>query len=126
MTYLGSLTARSDITWETYNLVVWSGAETFVIIICGSVPPLKTLWSKYVSKSTLIGPDTRQRYGGGPDGERMAARMASDKEDSSYASSKTGVSHVQSEQRTEYMKNGDAKGIQTVRDFEVSSAQMSV
>ncbi|ERF71197.1 hypothetical protein EPUS_06026 [Endocarpon pusillum Z07020] len=125
MTYLGSLTARSDITWETYNLVVWSGAETFVIIICGSVPPLKTLWSKYVSKSTLIGPDTRQRYGGGPDGERMAARMASDK-DSSFASSKTGVSHVESEHRKDCMKKGGAREIHTVRDFEVSSAQMSV
>lgn len=126
MTYLGSLTARSDITWETYNLVVWSGAETFVIIVCGSVPPLKTLWSKYVSKSTLIGPDTRQRYGGGPDGKRMAARMADDDKDLSYASSGTGVSHVQSEQAKEYSGSGDARGIHTVRHFEVSSTQLSV
>ncbi|GAB0134512.1 hypothetical protein EsDP_00002879 [Epichloe bromicola] len=39
--YLSSLTARSDITWETYNLYLWSGMELFVIIVCGSVPPIK-------------------------------------------------------------------------------------
>lgn len=35
----------------TYNLVVWSGAEDFVIIVCGSVPTLKPLWDRYVSKT---------------------------------------------------------------------------
>jgi hypothetical protein len=42
--FLASLSARSDLTWETYNLFVWSSAELFVIIVCGSVPPIKPLY----------------------------------------------------------------------------------
>ena len=48
--YLSSLSARSDITWETYNLMVWSGSELFVIIFCGSVPPIKPLYDYLVGK----------------------------------------------------------------------------
>lgn len=33
---------------KSYNLDVWSGSELFVIIICGSVPPLKVLWDRYI------------------------------------------------------------------------------
>lgn len=36
---------------ETYNLVVWNGAEDFVIIVCGSVPVLKPLWKRYIIKT---------------------------------------------------------------------------
>lgn len=74
-TYLASLTERSDITCksslmspfrpgnrqltatlagETYNLVVWSGAENFVVIVCGSVPPLKPFYDKYISDNRLF------------------------------------------------------------------------
>lgn len=35
----------------TYNLVVWSGAEDFIIIVCGSVPTLKPLWDRYITKT---------------------------------------------------------------------------
>lgn len=35
---------------STYDLDVWSGAELFVIIVCGSIPPLKILWDRYVRK----------------------------------------------------------------------------
>ncbi|KAI1759504.1 hypothetical protein GGR53DRAFT_141107 [Hypoxylon sp. FL1150] len=41
---LVSLAARSDLTWETFNLFAWVSAEIFVIIICGSVPALKPIW----------------------------------------------------------------------------------
>ncbi|KAL9045812.1 MAG: hypothetical protein Q9214_001212, partial [Letrouitia sp. 1 TL-2023] len=29
-----------------YDMVVWSGAEDFVIILCGSAPTLKPLWDR--------------------------------------------------------------------------------
>ncbi len=34
----------------TYDLIVWSGAELFVILVCGSIPPLKTLWDRFIAK----------------------------------------------------------------------------
>jgi hypothetical protein len=52
MNYLRTLGAHSDITWETYNLIVWSGSELFVLIFCGSIPPLKGLWDRLFGKST--------------------------------------------------------------------------
>ena len=29
---------------ETYNLYAWSGSELFVIMVCGSIPPIKPLY----------------------------------------------------------------------------------
>ena len=29
---------------ETYNLYAWSASELFVIMICGSIPPIKPLY----------------------------------------------------------------------------------
>lgn len=37
-----------------YPAVVWSGSEIFVIIICGSIPSLKPLWDRYVSKKRAL------------------------------------------------------------------------
>ncbi|QUC21865.1 uncharacterized protein UV8b_06106 [Ustilaginoidea virens] len=66
--YLYQLSARSDITWETYNLYVWSGLELFVIIVCGSLPPIKPVcdWmlgrpvsaavARYASKQSASSP----------------------------------------------------------------------
>ncbi|KAK0515842.1 hypothetical protein JMJ35_001876 [Cladonia borealis] len=45
--YLAGLTARSDLTWETYNLYVWSASELFVIMTCGSIPPIKSLYDHF-------------------------------------------------------------------------------
>ena len=70
ITYLGALGAHADLACEimidtrfdrsllmflgaTYNLVIWSGSEIFVIIVCGSVPPLKPLWDRYVLKKPV-------------------------------------------------------------------------
>lgn len=37
--------SRADISkGETYNLFAWSGAELFVIIVCGSIPPMKPIF----------------------------------------------------------------------------------
>ncbi|KAK3938710.1 putative integral membrane protein [Diplogelasinospora grovesii] len=43
---LSALTARSDLTWETYNLCLWVCAEIFLIILCGSIPTYKPLWER--------------------------------------------------------------------------------
>ncbi|OAQ65152.1 hypothetical protein VFPPC_06312 [Pochonia chlamydosporia 170] len=48
--YLTSLSGRSDITWETYDLYVWSASELFVIIVCGSVPPIKPVYDYIIGK----------------------------------------------------------------------------
>lgn len=40
---LVTLTARSDLTWETFGLYLWTGIEIFLIIVCGCVPTLRTL-----------------------------------------------------------------------------------
>jgi len=49
---LGSLAARSDITWATYDLFIWNGVEVFLLIVCGSIPPLKILWDRGVQRKT--------------------------------------------------------------------------
>ncbi|KAF2468993.1 uncharacterized protein BDR25DRAFT_315495 [Lindgomyces ingoldianus] len=54
ITYLASLTARSDITWDTYDLVVWSGAENFVVLACGSILPMKPLYDRFISDNRLF------------------------------------------------------------------------
>ena len=51
-TFLPSLGGHADITWNTYNLIVWAGSELFVLVFCGSVPPLKPLWDRYISKKS--------------------------------------------------------------------------
>ena len=64
--YLLDLTARSDFTCkfllgvltkstltfskgESYNVEAWTGAEAFVMIVCGNIPPLKPLWDRFVA-----------------------------------------------------------------------------
>ncbi|MCJ1313931.1 hypothetical protein MMC25_007611 [Agyrium rufum] len=53
ITYLGSLGDRGDLTYNTYNLIVWSSSEIFIIIVCASVPPMKPLWDRYIRKKEL-------------------------------------------------------------------------
>ena len=33
-----------------YDALMWSGSEIFVILVCGSVHPLRPLWDRYVNK----------------------------------------------------------------------------
>ena len=64
--YIVDLTARSDFTCKylfgnikkntltfskggSYNIEAWSGAEGFVMIVCGNIPPLKPLWDRFVA-----------------------------------------------------------------------------
>ncbi|KAK0702006.1 hypothetical protein B0T26DRAFT_744917 [Lasiosphaeria miniovina] len=47
--YLDKLGARTDFTWNAYDIQVWTGAEAFVMMVCGNVPPLQVLWDRYVT-----------------------------------------------------------------------------
>ena len=49
-TKLANLGERSDLTWEMYELIIWSGTENFVVLFCGSVPPLKPLFDRLGGK----------------------------------------------------------------------------
>ena len=42
---LGTLNARSDFTWETFSLFLWTGIEIILLIICGSIPALKPIYA---------------------------------------------------------------------------------
>ncbi|MCJ1356586.1 MAG: hypothetical protein MMC33_006581 [Icmadophila ericetorum] len=35
---------ESDVTWDSYDLFQWNGAETFLIIVCGCLPTLKPIY----------------------------------------------------------------------------------
>ncbi|KAL9120674.1 MAG: hypothetical protein Q9187_002773 [Circinaria calcarea] len=59
--FLAALSSRADLTWATYNLIVWSGAELFVIIVCGSIPPLKTFWDRFVAKKGYLSYGSRKK-----------------------------------------------------------------
>ncbi|MCJ1477955.1 hypothetical protein MMC13_006630 [Lambiella insularis] len=43
-------TNETDATWATYDLLLWNGAETILVIICGSLPTLKPLHDMYFSR----------------------------------------------------------------------------
>ena len=64
---------------ETYNLYVWSGAELFVIILCGSVPPTKPVYDRYFGKplaASLKGSSGYQRYGSSGSGAAKGGSSA--------------------------------------------------
>lgn len=49
-------------TGDTYNLFAWSGAELFVIIVCGSIPPIKPLFDKVFERRKGNGESKRGSY----------------------------------------------------------------
>ncbi|KAI9689256.1 MAG: hypothetical protein M1820_010187 [Bogoriella megaspora] len=49
-TALRELGARSDITWNIYDLFVWQGSEMFLVVVLGSAPTLKPLFDRYFTK----------------------------------------------------------------------------
>lgn len=44
-TKLTTLNARSDMTWETFSLFLWTGIEIILLIVCGSIPALKPIYA---------------------------------------------------------------------------------
>ncbi|KAI1345328.1 integral membrane protein [Xylaria sp. FL0043] len=47
--FLGLLASRADFTWSAFEIQAWTGAEAFVMILCGSIPPIVPLWDRFVS-----------------------------------------------------------------------------
>ena len=47
---LSSLTARSDLTWEMFDLWAWTASETFLLIVCGSIPPIRPLYDRVMGR----------------------------------------------------------------------------
>ena len=66
MTYLSRLSQHEDITWETYDLILWAGSELFVLVFCGCVPPLKPLWDRHIRKKNPA-PSGYEAYGSSSD-----------------------------------------------------------
>jgi hypothetical protein len=50
VSHLSALSQHSDLTWETFDLYLWTGIESFLILVCGTIPTLKPLFDKYISK----------------------------------------------------------------------------
>ncbi|MCJ1242692.1 hypothetical protein MMC14_010701 [Varicellaria rhodocarpa] len=46
-------TTRSDYTWATYDLTLWSGAETFLIVVCGCIPTLKPVSQQLFDRGSM-------------------------------------------------------------------------
>jgi len=44
LVYVATLPAHFDVTIEAYHVIVWSISELFVLIVCGSIPPIQPLW----------------------------------------------------------------------------------
>jgi hypothetical protein len=127
-TYLATLGAHSDITWETYNLIVWAGSEEFVLIFCGSIPPLRPLWDRYISrkvdKSSQLynyhdGPSNRtpssgrSRFGGHRKGASPLDNESYDDKTFRSVDARTGQPHTVDD------------GIQESNDIEISSFSSS-
>ncbi|KAF2964104.1 hypothetical protein GQX73_g9479 [Xylaria multiplex] len=47
--FLGDLKARQDFTWSAFEIQAWTGAEAFVMMLCGNIPPLIPLWDRFIS-----------------------------------------------------------------------------
>lgn len=109
---------------ETYNLVVWSGAEIFVIIVCGSIPPLKALWDRYVSKSKRhnYGQCASPQYGRGAmdiNGGYHVMRRNADHNVSSCVSSTEKEHDIGASEKKGHVE----LGIMAVTDIEVMSVR---
>lgn len=52
---------RGDVTWDSYDALLFTGAEIWLIIICGTVPALKPLWDAAVGRNKQT---TTKQYGG--------------------------------------------------------------
>ena len=119
-TYLPSLSGHADITWKTYNLIVWAGSELFILVFCGSVPPLKPLWDRYVSGKAYV---TSKRYVSDPSKQSdlpNSRKISARKFDSDTLLSAAvepavyGLDNMPGDQRKE--------GIRRTTDVEVSSS----
>ncbi|KAL7621418.1 hypothetical protein AAE478_008740 [Parahypoxylon ruwenzoriense] len=68
--FLGDLAAREDFTWSAYDIQVWTGAEAFVMMVCGNIPTLQPLWARLGSRKPDIssGRTPLKQYGDSTNG----------------------------------------------------------
>ncbi|KAF2661486.1 hypothetical protein K491DRAFT_586977 [Lophiostoma macrostomum CBS 122681] len=79
-TKLSTLNARSDMTWETFSLFLWTGIELILSIICGSIPALKPIYAICMGKRALTLRSSQRRTNATgssrtPHGRRSYARQ---------------------------------------------------
>lgn len=55
---LQGLSARSDYSYETVSLVIWSASELLITILCANIPMLRPFWAK---RGTRAGYPSDQR-----------------------------------------------------------------
>ncbi|KAM5482612.1 hypothetical protein McanMca71_004085 [Microsporum canis] len=60
--FLASLTARSDYTFDTISLTIWTNTEQYLIIIAASIPPLGPLLKIAMGKTPTAQPSLPNRY----------------------------------------------------------------
>ncbi|ESZ98102.1 hypothetical protein SBOR_1481 [Sclerotinia borealis F-4128] len=119
-TFLGSLNAHSDLTWKTYDLLVWSGSELFVIIVCGSIPPLKPYWDRWVSGKT---PTAYGSGHGNCHNSQLSSFRARRKNRMSYMKHSSGDTGSSSDHVYPQNIHGD-KYIQRTTDIEIHSVRV--
>lgn len=81
LSYANSISKLEDLTWGTYELDIWSGAELFVIIVCCSIPPLHVFWQRVIKESSLYARGSKLAYGnsgGSRDEKKNSHRYAID------------------------------------------------
>ena len=62
---LSSLSERSDLTWETFELYIWNAVEVTLIIVLGSLPPLRVLYTNVKSRRNTTNGTGRSAKGYG-------------------------------------------------------------
>ena len=107
---------------EAYNIQVWTGAEAFVMIVCGNIPPLKTLWDRFVTHKS------DSNYARTPVKYKIESRPS--KFSGTNETSSTGNSaHILSSQHENYSRDGSymkEPRIKAVTDIDVSESTRSM
>ena len=100
-----------------YNIEVFSGAEAFIMILVGNIPPLKPLWDRFMGKrtgSTMGGRIPLKNSGYSRD---FSNKYSTDKSKSSVTNDSTRYIASQDSDDQPYMKN-----IRAVTNIEILSA----
>ncbi|KAF2639675.1 hypothetical protein P280DRAFT_402157 [Massarina eburnea CBS 473.64] len=134
---LSTLNARSDFTWETFSLFLWTGIEIILLIICGSIPALKPIYAICMGRRTgtyayrsgsrpiTSSPQSKKsttRPRGNSDSETRGIAMAGVAPHSGSAAVCSRISEDEAEMQIEYEKLSREKGIQVTRAVAVEAA----
>ncbi|MCJ1328445.1 hypothetical protein MMC10_005122 [Thelotrema lepadinum] len=103
---LSSLTARSDLTWNTFDLLAWTSSETFLLIFCGSASTLRPLLDIIRGRDPYrgshgYGSGARANRSSNREGRQSARRSNADKLSSGNGGSVSNQTRVESDTGTE-------------------------